>query len=246
MYKRIILILLLSSFLCSGCLLTKDNASRIPQGNKGEASQSDTKKEKVIGSIEGEIELPEIPALDENGIPLPNQKIRIDGVDAELPVGSKGTFKLSASGSSSWDSFTEMSSSWKLNSAPVQLFVFGGFMVAAGVILMVFGMWKLGLGVASGGAALIGCGIMINQYPWVVLIVIGVGLLATGYYVYTEYNKKKVVGEKRDTEFVLEELTHVLSNMPDNLLETYVKQPLRESDNSSLIRRITKQARSKR
>jgi hypothetical protein len=246
MYKKTLIGLLLCCILtgCSG--RWGDGTSRIPQGNSGDATQSDKVKERVVGSIEGEITLPELPALDEKGKPLPNQKIRIDGVDAELPVGSKGKFILSASGRSSLDSFTAMSSTWKLNSAPVQLFVFGGIMVAVGGVLMFFGMWRLGLAAIIGGVSLIACGIMINQYPWVVLIVVGIGLIAAVYYVYMEIRKKSLLGESQDVNFVLEELTNVLSDMPEDLLEQYVKQPLREHDQSGLIRQITKTARLKR
>jgi hypothetical protein len=246
MLKKTFIVLLLV------CLLTGCNGrwgspkNRIPQGNQGNASQTDNVKERVIGSIEGEIELPDVPVLDENGGPLPNQKIRIDGVDAELPVGSKGKFRLSADGRSSLDSFTEMSSSWKLNSAPVQLFVFGGIMVAVGVVLMFFGMWWLGMGISAGGASLIACGIMINQYPWVVLIVIGVGLVAAGYYIYVEHRKKNLLGENKDTNFVLEELVEAISEMPHDMLDEYIKKPLREHDQSDLIRQITRRARFRR
>jgi len=247
MKQYILCIFLVLSLTLSGCdTFSWSQKSRIPQGNAGKAAQTDSEKKKVYGDLEGEIELPETSPRDKNGKPLPPMTIRIDGVDAELPAGTKGKFKLSASGKTSTTSWTELSSTWKINSAPTQLFVFGGFMVAAGIVLMFFGMWKLGLGVAAGGGALIGCGIMINQYPWVILIVLGVGLLAAGYYIYTEVHKKKLKGENTDTNFVLEELINVLSDVPEDILEKYVKQPLREHDQSSLIRDITRKARFKR
>lgn len=245
MIKNISLIILFL-ILLSGCGRWGSKDTRIPTGNKGQAKQSDSEKTKIYGDLEGEITLPEMPLFDDSGRLMAPIKIRVDGVDAELPAGSKGTFKLRASGNSSTYSWTEVSSEWKINSAPTQLFVFGAIMVAAGVILIFFGMTWLGLGVGSGGAALIGCGIMINQYPWVILIVIGIGLVSAGYYLYTTYKKKALVGENKDTNFVLEELTEVLSDMPDDLLETYVKQPLREHDKSDLIRQITRKARLRR
>jgi len=57
---------------------------------------------------------------------------------------------------------------------------------------------------------------------------------------------KKLKGENTDTNFVLEELINVLSDVPEDILEKYVKQPLREHDQSSLIRDITRKARFKR
>jgi len=242
MFKKTLLLICIAFTISMGCIKT-NNPGRIPTGNEGNASQTDTIRNRIIGDIEGEIELPEDLLLDTAGKPYPPYRIRIDGVDTEVPVGSKGKFKLSASGKTSTDSFTSMTSTWKLNSAPVQLFVFGGIMVAVGVVLMFFGMWWLGMGVSAGGASLIACGIMINQYPWVVLIVIGVGLVAAAYYIYVENKKKNLLGENKNTNFVLEELTEILSDMPTELLDKYVKQPLREHDKSALIKDVTRKAR---
>jgi len=245
MFKRIILIGILC-FMMSGCGWKMPTKSRVPKGNQGKAEQTDSEKKKVYGAIEGEFEFPEVPLLDGAGELQPPYKFRIDGVDGEVPAGTKAKFKMSASGKSSSSSWTEMSSEWKINSAPTQLFVFGGFMIAAGAVLMFMGMWKLGLGLSVAGGALIGCGIMINQYPWVILIVIGVSLVAAGYYIYTEVNKKKLKGENTDTNFVLEELVDVLSDVPHDILEKYIKTPLREHDQSNLIREITRRARFKK
>jgi len=219
--------------------------SRIPKGNAGSAEQTDSEKKKVYGEIEGEFEFPSIPLLDAEGKIQPQYKFRIDGVDGEVPAGTKAKFKMSASGKTSTSSWTELSSEWKINSAPTQLFVFGGFMVAAGCVLMFLGMWKLGLGLSFAGGALIGCGVMINQYPWVILIVIGISLVAAAYYIYTEVYKKKLKGENTDTNFVLEELLDVLSTVPNDILEEYVKKPLREHDKSNIIRDITSRAKFK-
>jgi len=242
MVKKIFLICLISLFIC-GCGWEMGGKPRVPQGNTGAAGQKDTEKTKVYGDIEGEFVLPEEPLMDSAGAMQKPLKFRIDGVDAEVPAGTKGKFKMSASGKSTTSSFTEITSKWQVNSAPTQLFVFGGFMIAAGIILMFFGMWWLGMGLSIGGGSLIACGIMINQYPWVILIVIGVCLICAAYYLYVELNKKKLSGENQDTSFVLSELVDILSDVPNDILEKYIKQPLREHDQSSLIREITKKAR---
>lgn len=242
MFKKIFLVSILC-FLLSGCGGWDFGGARVPKGNKGSAEQSDSEKKKIYGDIEGEFEFPEVPLMDEAGKVYPPYKFRIDGIDGEVPAGTKAKVKMSAKGKATTSSFTEIASSWKINSAPVQLFVFGGIMVAVGCVLMFFGMWYLGMGVSIGGGALIGCGILINEFPWVILIVIGVGILAAGYYIYTEVKKKKVLGENRDKGFVLEELVDAVSNLPDDVLEQYIKKPLREHDDSVLIREITRKAR---
>ncbi len=240
--RKLFLILIL--FTCiMGCDKFKFSNQRIPSGNDGKASQQDSTKQKVYGEMEGEFELPVKTLVDKSGIPFPPQKIRIDGVDAELPAGTKGVFKFSASGKNESYSFTDVSSTWKLNSAPVQLFVFGGIMVAGGVVLMFLGLHWLGIAISAGGGSLIACGVLINQFPWVVLIVACVCLIGIGYYLYTAISKKRLLGENKDTNFVLEELVDVVSDLPHEVLEKEIKNPLREHDSSDLIRKITRRAR---
>jgi hypothetical protein len=242
MYKKLIP-MLLTCFLLVGCNFPWPEGARVPRGDKGSSEQSDSEKKKVFGEIEGEFEFPEVPLMDEAGEVRAPYKFRIDGVDGEVPAGTRAKFKMSASGKTTTSSLTAIASTWKLNSAPVQLFVFGGLMVAAGTVLTFFGMWKLGMGVGAGGASLIACGVVINEFPWVILVVIGVGLLAAGYYIYTEVKKKKLSGENKDTNFVLEELVDAVSKLPNEVLEEYIKKPLREHDDSTLIREITRKAR---
>ena len=245
MLRKILLVCILFVTL-TGCGKWKFPNARVPRGNDGTAEQSDSEKKKVWGEIEGEFEFPEKPLMDAAGEVRPPWKFRIDGVDGEVPAGTKAKFKMSASGKTTSSSWTEIASSWNANSAPAQLFVFGGIMVAVGVALCFFGLWYLGLGVGAGGGALIACGVLINEFPWVILIVIGVGLLAAGYYIYIEVKKKKLLGENKDTGFVLEELVDIISEMPDELREKYIKQPLREHDQSTLVRDITRAARANR
>jgi len=242
MFKKLVPLFLIC-FLTVGCNFPWPENARVPKGQEGSAEQSDSEKKKVWGEIEGEFEFPEVPLMDAAGEVRPPYKFRIDGVDGEVPAGTRAKFKMSASGKTTTSSLTEIASTWKLNSAPVQLFVFGGLMVAAGAVLMFFGMWKLGVGISVGGGALIGCGIVINEFPWVILVVIGVGLVAATYYIYTEVHKKKLSGENKDTNFVLEELVDAVSDLPSEILEEYIKKPLREHDDSTLIREITRKAR---
>lgn len=239
--KKILLSCILSLFLFSGCNST--SGMKIPKGNKGSASQSESEKTKIVGEIEGDIELPETPALDKNGKPLPNIRIKVDGVDVEVPAGTKGKFQVGTKGTQITDSFTEMLSSWKVNSAPVQLFVFGGIIVAVGVGLMIFGMARIGVVCIGAGIALIACGVVINQYPWVFLIVVLLGLVIGAYFIYNQYKKKKLTGESIDQMYVLELLVDLIARLPEDMQEKYFKKPLREDDQSVTVRQITRKAR---
>lgn len=238
---RKILILLFCCMFLFGC--ENNPFRRIPTGNKGEATQQDTEKRKVIGEITGEIELPDSPELDERGLERKPMKVKADGVDIELPAGTKGKLKIGVSGNTTTTSLTSMMSSWKVNSAPVQLMVFGGICVAVGVGLMFFGMWKLGIACSGMGGSLIACAILINNYPWVVLIIIGLCIIAGIYFLYNQYKKKKSEGDNIDYMMVLTKLSTLIDKMPEDIIEKYIKTPLKEDDDSLIIREITRRAR---
>jgi hypothetical protein len=237
---RLITTILLCALLLNGCGGT---TGKIPTGNQGNAQQKETESTKIIGEMDGEIELPSTePQFNSKGENIP-LKVRIDGVDMEVPSGTKGKIKVKTRGNTSSDSFMNITSSWKLNSAPVQLFVFGGILVAVGVALMFFGIWKIGLGCVAAGLSLIGCGVLINSYPWIVLIVLGIGLIIGAYYIFVEYKKHKALNSVDKQDYVLTRLVNLIARLPDETQEKYFKQPLREDDKSEVVREITKKAR---
>jgi len=242
--KRILLsTIIILSLLIGGCGRT--DGMKIPKGNKGSATQQEREKKNVTGEIEGEITLPEVPEFGPELDPedIPPWRVKVDGTDIEVPYGTKGKLTVKTRGSASLDSFTEMLSSWKVNSAPVQLFVFGGIIVAVGVGLIIFGMARIGVVCIGAGIALIACGVVINQYPWVFLIVVLLGLCAGTYFIYNQYKKKKITGDSGDQFYVLEKLTALIERLPEDLQEEYFKKYLREDDKSSMVRRVTRKAR---
>jgi hypothetical protein len=239
--KQITILCLVSLIFFSGCGSSIFN--KIPKGNKGNASQQEKESKQTTGSIEGEIDLPSHNDLVNNAKTNPDWVIRADGAEIKVPYGSKGKIKFETNTSEKFDSFTKILSSWKVNSAPVQLFIFGGIIVAVGVGLIIFGMGRLGAVAIGSGIALIACGVVINSYPWVFLIVVLLGLVIGGYFLYNQYKKKKIQGESEDQFYTLERLVDLIARLPNDLQEEYFKQPLREDDASGIIRKITRQAR---
>lgn len=244
MYRKIglgltLLIILLVTGGCFSLFSTKKE--EFPTGNVGSAGRQEKENEKIIGEISGEIELPEL-SDDVVAIGKP-MRIKVDGAEAELPSGTKGKLQIGVNNTSSSYSWNEFASSWKINSAPVQLFVFGGVIVAVGIGLIFFGLSRIGIAAVASGAALIACGVVINSYPWVILIIVGLSLIVGGYFLYTEYRKKKLEGETIDQFYVLERITDVISKLPNDIIEKYIKAPLKEDDNSGLVRKITRKAR---
>lgn len=227
--------------LLSGC--QSSIFKKIPKGNKGNASQEEKESKQTTGSIRGEIDLPSHQNLKENAKTNPDWVIKADGAEIKVPYGSKGKIKFETNTSETFDSFTKILSSWKVNSAPVQLFVFGGIIVAVGVGLIIFGMGRIGVVAIGSGIALIACGVVINSYPWVFLIVVLLGLVIGAYFLYNQYKKKKISGENEDQFYTLERLVDLIARLPDEMQEEYFKQPLREDDLSGILRRITRKAR---
>jgi len=239
--RRFLLIFSLT-LLIAGCGW-RNSGMKIPKGNKGSATQQEREKKKTTGSIKGTVTLPEKPEVDAKGKQRPPITVKADGAEMQLPAGTTGELSLTVNGYESLDTFTEMLSSWKVNSAPVQLFVFGGIIVAVGVGLIIFGMARLGVVCIGAGIALIACGVVINQYPWVFLIVVLLGLCIGAYFLYNQYKKKKITGENGDQQYVLERMVDLVARLPNDLQEQYFKQPLREDDQSSTVRTITRKAR---
>ena len=244
MYKLLIGAILSFSILMAGCGGSWGSKTKIPTGDEGEAKQQETTKERIVGEIEGEFELPEIPPVDTSGTPLPLQRIKLDGVEAEVPSGSKGKIKISTTKETDRDEFIEILSSWKINSAPVQLFVFGGILVAVGIALMVFGIIRIGIAAIAMGFGLIACGVM-NTYPWVFLLVILLGLVIGGYFIYTEFKKRKLHKDTSEKEYTLNRIVRFIEALPEEVQEKYFKKPMREDDGSLTIRKVTRKVRNK-
>ena len=241
--KKYFSISLVFILLVSGSGCSRNPFRRIPQNTTGTSREEETKKSQITGNISGEITLPAEIMIDRRGRPLPNVKIRVDGVDAEIPAGSTGTLRIDAEGKQETSSIVSIITSWKLNSAPVQLMLFGGIAVAVGVGLLIFGMTKIGIACIGMGMSLIGCSILINNYPWVVLVVIGLALLIGVYFFYNQLSKKRVEGECDKQMCVLTKLCRAIDKMPKDIIDEYIKKPLKIDDDSHIIREITRRAR---
>lgn len=234
-------ILSLSLICFGGCSFKGLFGQKVPKGDVGQVQQEETTKLKATGTIKGKIKLPTETAVDKTGRPLPNQTVKIDGIETSIPAGSQGELELDGDGNSSTYTINSLLSKWKINSAPTQLFVFGAVLVAIGIVLCYFGAWNLGLAAVVGGFSLIGCGIVIDKYPFVILIVIGVALLAAGVYVYHWWKLQKTTGKAEDRLLVLQKLTAQIDQLSSED-KAKIKSALKEDDLSSKIREITQEA----
>jgi hypothetical protein len=243
--KKIITSLILCLTLSlGGCNFDGIFGKRVPKGNQGQIEQEETTKSKSSGNIKGKVRLPESPLFDKSGRPLPNQTVKIDGIETSIPAGSQGELELDGDGNVTTYTLNSLLSKWKVNSAPTQLFVFGAVLVAIGIVLCYFGAWRLGIGAVCAGFSLIACGILIDKYPFVILIVIGIALVAAALYVYQWWKLQNTSGKADDRLLVLQKLTAQI-----DLLSTEekakIKAALKEDDLSAKIREVTREAMQK-
>lgn len=241
LFTSLVLCLTLS---LGGCGISGLFGSKVPSGNQGEVAQEETTKSKASGNIRGKVKLPSETVLDKSGRPLPNQTVKIDGIETSIPAGSQGELEIDGDGNTSSYTLNSLLTKWKINSAPTQLFVFGAVLVAIGIVLCYFGAWNLGLGAVVGGFALIGCGILIDKYPFVILIVIGVALIAAGIYIYHWWKLQKASGAADDRLMVLQKLTSQIDQL-SSADKDKIKAALKEDDLSAKIREVTQDAMKK-
>ena len=240
--NKLFLVIIVSMFL-TGCSMEDLFGNRVQKGDKGSISQELRQKKETTSEISGTVfidpqihpELRSSPPLD---ITIGEKTLRIpSNAVVKLNVGVKEDVDE--------DTINKLFTSWKANSAPVQLFIFGSILVAVGVGLFWIGMARIGIASGIMGITLIGCGILINSYPWVVLIVIGLGLVGGVYFIFNQYKKKSIEGENQDTFLTVKKLCELITSLPNDILDEYIKKPLKEDDKSALFRKITREARDK-
>lgn len=237
-------LLLCLALSLGGCGFDGLFGKKVPSGNQGQVEQEETTKSKASGTIRGKVKLPSEVLVDKSGRPLPNQTVKIDGIETSIPAGSQGELELDGDGNTSTYTLNSLLTKWKVNSAPTQLFVFGAVLVAIGIVLCYFGAWNIGLGAVVGGFALIGCGILIDKYPFVILIVIGVALVAAGLYIYQWWKLQNTTGKAEDRLVVLQKLAAQIDQLSAEE-KAKVKAALKEDDLSAKIREVTQEAMNK-
>lgn len=84
------------------------------------------------------------------------------------------------------------------------LYLLGGLLVAAGIawIIYVPAKWKMGAGAIGGGLGIIACGVLIDVYPWVFLVALGLGAAIAAWMAWDHLRGTKVAsktGEELDT-----------------------------------------------
>lgn len=241
------LILILSVLIClTGCFSMDFDSpfgrKELPKGNETTVQTQEQRKTKTRTDISGDISIDplEMPELN----PTPPVTLDIFDQKISIPRNSKVNLKVGTKEDEKSYAFMEIFSEYKKNSGPFQLFIFGGILVAIGIALTYFGLWKIGIGTAIAGFSLIGCGVLINTYPWIILIALLVLLGVGAYFVYLKIQSIKKEKENADQLETLKELTNQIGKLPEEELEK-IKGALKDSDISSTIRKVTRKVMGK-
>lgn len=81
----------------------------------------------------------------------------------------------------------------KANSGPVILYVLGGLCIVAGVLLIALvKKVSLGLMIAAGGVAIIAVATLFQNYPWIVLVALGIGVAFAVYLIIAARKGKRI------------------------------------------------------
>jgi hypothetical protein len=71
--------------------------------------------------------------------------------------------------------------------AALSLIILGALLIAGGVVILIWFKSSIGWALIAAGITLIVVAVVVDQYPWVLLIVAVVGLGAVAYFLYSKY-----------------------------------------------------------
>jgi len=242
MKKLFIVPILALCLVFNGCGIPGLFGKNVPSGNQGQIEQQETNKTKVSGSIKGKVKLPNTPVLDKSGKPLPNQIIKIDGIETSLPQGSTGELNLDGDGDASSYTLNSLLTKWKLNSATTGLMIFGAIMIAGGCVLIYFGASAFGFAAIIAGFSLIACSVLIEKYPFVILGIVLIGVLVGIYFLYNYIRVNKLSKVKDDTMMVISKIAAEIEKLPSEI-QSQIKNNLQKDDNSAIIKEVVTEAK---
>jgi uncharacterized protein (UPF0333 family) len=235
--------LIVLSLSFGGCGINGLFGSRIPSGNEGSVEQQETNKSKASGTIKGKIKLPDSPVLDQSGKVLPNQNVKIDGIEASFPQGTTGEINLDGDGDVSTYTINSILTKWKLSSPTTGLLIFGGVLVVAGIALFYFGAFGFGSVCGLSGFALIACSILLEKYPLVIIGILVIAVLVGIYLVYNYVKSKGLEQSKTDAMTVLSKIAAEIEKLPSEA-QVLIKTNLQKDDDSATIKTVVSEAKS--
>lgn len=225
--------MLLVSLLCVGCSWLDSKGRPILQ--KGTSTEQQTIKQKE--NLSAKVTVQSMPT----NTPGPNTTMDFFDHTISIPSNAKTEVVLESNFKKQQSDWYELIGSFNYKSGMGQLIFIGALCIAGGAVLCYFGMWGIGVGLAIFGFLLIGCGIAIESYPWVFVVVLGLGLLGVvGFVIYT-IKYKKATTSAATFESVLAEVVakiEALKKVNPLQVQQYITDELAKSNISGTIKEV--------
>jgi hypothetical protein len=223
--------------LCAGCKWPTDSKGN-PVPQEGSVKQEQTVKQQ--DDVMAEVLVESVP-VDPLTMKVPPTKYTVFGRELEVPTGTKVSINAKNDYSMKQNDFYKMLGNFNYKSGQGQMIFIGAMCVAGGAVLCYFGLWSIGVGLIIFGILLITCGVVIERYPWVFLVVLVLGLIAVAAFVIYTIRHKNATTAISTTESVLAEVCNkieALKKINPELVEQYITEELKKSDISAKIKEL--------
>ena len=167
--------LIVALLLIAGC-------SNMKEGEEKQQTKTVTER-RVLGAID----LTYAPSATLGNDPP--VVIEIFGEKIKVPKNAKINLTFKTQREKVQKEWYEYIGTFKASKKLVALLITGAFCLAGGAALMFFGSWKIGGAMMTFGLCLIACGVAIDKYPWVFLIVLGLIIVGLGFLIYQLIDK---------------------------------------------------------
>lgn len=178
MRKVIVLALLLTS-----CIRSE------PQMSEGE--EQEHRESKVDQSIKADIKIDYDPHKQPAIRNRPPVSMSLMGENIVVPPNSTVTATFKSDRDNSQSEWFDYIGKFKASKKMASLLIGGSICLAGGTLLCLYGAWNLGIAVAGFGLVLLTCGVVIEKYPWLFIIILILGAAAGCYVIYFMLDKHK-------------------------------------------------------
>lgn len=219
--------------LLSGCI-----------GNRELVTKEETKEVKTStkADIQGIINLPMPEYYDGKNIPRPNMTITINEQTIDVPGGSTGEIKIGIKDDTSVISSLLKVTKIDPKSSRSILFIIGSIISVTGIGLFIYGIRKLGAVVGIMGILFVSLAVAIETYPWAFLVFLGLFVIISIYFIYTEIIKRRNTRWMEEDFYTVKKLSEFIGKLPEYELNK-IKDALKKDDNSAMLRKVTRLAR---
>jgi len=230
-------LLVLSCLLLVGCpKVNIDWKGRIlPDKGKVEVKQETTEEKTIKTDVTITIDPYKEPRVAER----PPVKMDIMGEKITVPPNASIVLTIRSDREKKEYDWYSIIGEYNVSNKQAALAMIGALCMAAGLVLVFYGMWKMGAAAAGFGLMLMACGVVAEKYPWVFLIVLLAILGVVGYMIYcfvVSRNKELTLGK-------LVGQVEVMKRAHPDLVKEHITDPMARSKHAKTLRTHTRAAK---